>query len=480
MLVLDVRLVGPSYEASLSSGDPEWPPHPARAFSALVSVAEPGTVEDEALRWFEGLSPPLVLAPAASWSTRWAYVTTNAIDLRDSHQSHIGRSSGTRSWSRALPATEMSRFVWPSARPDPQVLVCLEGLARKVPYLGRSTSPALLTFSAEVPAEMPGLRSYEPDLAGSVRLRVVRPGRLAELRAAFDDLALERPPESWATYRDPDEKALAVAVQPAPPVYPHLITLGFQPGVALDGRHAYAVASAFKAAMLQRLGTPEAPTDDWAPIPDPALALVHGHYDHKSDVRRQCAMLALPGVGHPESHGDILGVGVAVSPDLEQDVLGPLLRLCGFDRDPVEGPRLGHLVVPGLGRFKLERADRRRTLQPERWTGAPAGARTWRSVFPIVLDRHPRRRYTPADAIADGCVWAGIDRPTDVEVHAASKVPGAPHLIPRDRRRPEGSTPPAFHATLRFSRPIQGPVVVGHLRHLGLGLCLPETRRQEG
>lgn len=477
MLVLDVLLVGTSYEASLASGNAEWPPHPARAFSALVAVAEPASPDDDALRWLEAQAPPLVVAPEASSSRRSAYVTTNAINPRDSHQTYLGRSSGSRSWSRSLPARDVTRFVWPSAQPDQRVLDSLQVLARKVPYLGRSTSPALLSFSVKAPDDSPDLWTYHPDAKGSLRLRVARPGRLSELRSAYEDPALERPRDSWASYRAPGQEPTSAPSAPPPPAYSHLVTLGLQPGVALDGRHALAVAAAFKAAVLSRLGTPRAPDDDWPPLDETALALLHGHYEHRTDARRQCAVLALPAVGHLQAHGDILGVAIAVSPDLDRGVLGPLLRLCGFDRDPEAGPRLRCLVVPGVGRFRLERADGRRTLDPQRWSATDS---TWQSVLPIVVDHHPRRNYTPADAIADGCEFAGLDRPARVEVHPTSKVPGAPYLVARDRQRPNGHTPPAYHATLHFPRPVQGPVVVGHLRHLGLGLCLPAGPRRRG
>lgn len=472
MLVLEVLLLGRSYEASLDTGEPEWPPHPARVFSALVSVAETGTADDAALQWLESLPPPVLHAPPASPARRQAFVVTNAIEPKGGHQVHLGRTSGSRTWSRSLPASSTSWLVWPSAEPPPELLARLEILARKVPYLGRSTSPALLSFSTELPAGACD-PTYEPHVEGSQRLRVTHPGLLVELRAAFADPALERPRASWASYRAPADEHPVSSSPPAPPAYPHLITLGFQPGVALDGRHSMAVAAAFKAALRSRLEKPRAPEDDWSPLAGEALALVHGHYDHRIDPRRQCSVLALPVVGHEHAHGDLLGVAVAVSADLDPQVLGPLLRLFGLDREPGAGPRLSKLVVPGLGSFALQRPDGRRTLDPERWT---APATTWRSVLPIVLDRFPRRRYSPADVIADGCVWAGLDRPRQVEVHPAPRVSGAPHLTPRDRRRPEGPTPPAFHATLHFSRLQSGPVIVGHLRHLGLGLCLPDRR----
>ena len=48
---------------------PEWPPHPARLFSALVvawaDVDKPDQAEREALEWLEGLGPPAITTPDA-------------------------------------------------------------------------------------------------------------------------------------------------------------------------------------------------------------------------------------------------------------------------------------------------------------------------------------------------------------------------------------------------------------------------------
>ncbi|MGH9152106.1 MAG: type I-G CRISPR-associated protein Csb2, partial [Acidimicrobiales bacterium] len=184
MLALDVTFLGGAYEAADADGA-EWPPHPARAFCALVSVARPGTADDDALRWLEALPPPTVQAPPARPSSRRAYVPTNAVDAKDSHQAYLARTSGSRAWARSFPSQRTTRFVWPEAEAAPDLVERLDGLARRVPYLGRSTSPALLAFTAEAPGDA-GLPTYEPDPAGRARLRTARPGYLAHLRAAFE------------------------------------------------------------------------------------------------------------------------------------------------------------------------------------------------------------------------------------------------------------------------------------------------------
>src|SRR5688572_20858516 len=59
-------LTGYCVAASPADGSPEWPPHPARLFMALVAahyeMAEDAPAGQAALNWLEQLPPPRVLA----------------------------------------------------------------------------------------------------------------------------------------------------------------------------------------------------------------------------------------------------------------------------------------------------------------------------------------------------------------------------------------------------------------------------------
>src|SRR5207248_7942432 len=84
MLALEVEfLLGRYAAADFRDRDrPEWPPHPARLFSALVAAAHGsgmGESARDALLWLEGLPPPQLCAegaPAAQ-SPVTAYVPVN-------------------------------------------------------------------------------------------------------------------------------------------------------------------------------------------------------------------------------------------------------------------------------------------------------------------------------------------------------------------------------------------------------------------
>lgn len=461
MLTLHVQLLEPVYEAGRQVA--EWPPHPARAFSALVSVAEPGTADDDALRWLERQDPPVVDAPRSATSGGLeAWVPTNALVRKTGSTIYPGRTNGSRQWYRTHLAGPRLRFVWKVADADPGITATLDQLARRVPYLGRASGAAILSFGHEPPAEDWSTR-FAPAAGGRTLVRVPYPGLLDDLRSAFDagqrahEIRVVRPYDEpvAATYDD----------APAPNPYADLLMAGFRPGRSVPGRAALAVAGACKAAVLARLGDGREPGDPWPVFPPERLAAVHGH--DKGD-RRQMAFLALPFVGGEHASGELLGVGVAVPGDLDADLGAALVRLVtggGLER------RRLRTIRPRGRAVELVDPGARWALDSRRWTRPST---VWDSVLPIVLDRHPRRDYTEVDAVVDSCELAGLPRPVEVRVGRTSPVPGAPHLHTEDvRRRPGASQPPHLHARITFATRVAGPVILGQLRHLGLGLCAP-------
>src|SRR5207244_12724693 len=70
----------------------EWPPHPARLFSALVAACHETRMGEgirEALQWLERLGPPCINAPAGSQPDKvMSFVPTDrkSTRLNSSHQ----------------------------------------------------------------------------------------------------------------------------------------------------------------------------------------------------------------------------------------------------------------------------------------------------------------------------------------------------------------------------------------------------------
>jgi CRISPR-associated protein Csb2 len=99
-------------------------------------------------------------------------------------------------------------------------------------------------------------------------------------------------------------------------------------------------------------------------------------------------------------------------------------------------------------------------------------ARTWSSVTPVVLPGFDDNKQEKAERLlVKAAQQAGlpIEAIDDVVLRKAPFWPGSQH--PRLYHRPAYLRDlPAWHARVRFSEPIPGPLAIGAGRHCGLGL----------
>ncbi|MGW7291864.1 type I-G CRISPR-associated protein Csb2 [Streptomyces xiamenensis] len=473
-----MELLEPAYQAATVGREKaEWPPHPARLFCALVSVADPAdSVHSAALTWLEEQAPPVVGVPAGSAeasSPRAAWVPTNAVASAPSHGVLPGRTNGEKTWpQRALSASGLV-FVW-EAEPPAGVRSVLEDLARKVPYLGRASASALVTASV---GAAPGLvdqewQVWEPaaQFEGGVDLRVPYRGYLAGLREAYGSGQPAWQQARSAAYvprREVDDGLPAGGVEPVVEgPFGDLVTFAFDRRVSVDAVATMAVAGSLRRKVM---GVLEACGHDVAAMP-----ALHGHTD--SDIQRPCAFLGLPFVGTEHADGRLRGVAVAIPRGLEagqrRALLAVLLRA---------GGGLTKLSVPGAPRpVKVTYVGPAAGADVDRWTVRPSTwtrpSRVWATALPMVLDGFPKRNGQGIEAlVAKSCRMAGLPQPEAVQVmRAGSQLPGAPDLPASAlRRKPQERPLPARHVRLRFAQKVAGPVVVGSKRNFGLGLCLP-------
>jgi CRISPR-associated protein Csb2 len=459
-LSVEVRLRHGRYDAGGARPDePEWPPHPARVFCALVASAD-GPLDWDALRWLESAGSPEVWTPPgpARAGRVNSYVVTNATEQKGGSQFWPGRTNGFRSRSFVTPGCDRFAIVWPSAGPAPEILAALGRLARRVPYVGRSTSAAEVTVSDALPdGRMPWSRLVptglgDPAVAGE--LRVPYQGYADALRHAYDEGVpahqMSRPPVAYA---EPTP-------EPAPPAAPDagpwedLIVWGWQqPAGPVSGDQAVRVTAAFRKAVLSL-------------VADPIPAQVSGH---GADGQAHAGFFALPDVGHEHADGHLLGLALAIPRDLPSEEWKQLVR-------GVAGGRLTAVRVWRDRDLRLTSETRLRGLRPDTWTAAPGGARDWVTATPLMCDGRLRERRTLADLVRRSLRKAGFPDPgpDGVEVSPAPLIAGAiwrprAGTLPKDRPRW-----PLTHARVRFPQPVTGPVAAGALRYLGLGLFLPD------
>lgn len=469
-LAITIDLLAGSYEAT-DVGDreqAEWPPHPARLFSALLAAAR-GEADRTVLRWLEQQQPPPVVVAAAQvgQARRAAYVVTNKLSDKGGSQFHVGRTNGLRVRSRAVPADPTVTMIW-SGPADESHVRTLDGMARRVPYLGRSTGIALVGAAAhaddgQATGLPPGMEVFEPCdlLDGEVSLRVPYPGFTAELDAQF---AADRPAWEVARYRSYRRRptlsdnaeagtAAAGADRVEPSVYGDVVVFQFS-GLRPQPQLATAMTEALRSAVLGA-------AKDTAP---PAL---HGH---GADGRPHVAFLALPDVGHAHADGHLLGLAVAV-PDLPAHERAAVLRaVLGLRRPDHNG--LVELVVPRLGTIDLTYQPglvRPWGASPQRWR---RGSRRWVSATPVVLDRYPRRPEQVTAEVQRCLGTVGLPEAVDVRVSREPLLPGAARLRPLDL--PKQVRGRLFqHVAVTFDRRVSGPVLVGAGRYLGVGLLAP-------
>lgn len=451
-ITVSIELLSGSYEASDVNDREraEWPPNPARVFCALVAAAR-GERDRAALEWLESQpAPVIVAAPPPLEARRAGYVVVNTVSAKGGNQSHPGRTNGLRVRTHAIPTSNRVTLTWPEDA-APELVDALDTMARRIPYLGRSTGVALVAASA---TDRPrptddAVVTYEPCalLDREFEVRVPYPGFLAELDAQF---AADRPAWEVSRYqgyrRHLDEKRSEIADVVVPSVYTDLIALRFA-GLRPQAHLAARFSAALRAAVLGAAG-------------DHAPQALHGH---GADGRPHVAFLALPDVGATHSDGHLLGLAVAV-PDLPDAERRAVLAAVGRLR-----PKLR---VPGIEPVELLRKQdsiRPWGASPDRWR---RGSKHWASATPVVLDRYPKKPDRVEAELRTSLRMVGLPEPTELQISSEPLLAGAARLRPADLP-PRARGRLYRHVAVTFERRVSGPVVVGAGRYLGVGLLAP-------
>ncbi len=460
MLALRVEfLTGRYVAASFDDRDvPEWPPHPARVFSALAAaLAEGGDDPEErsALEWLEQQQPPaLVVGDSFARTTYESFVPVN--DTPDPAKGPpsgegfpLGRIRQGRTFASSTVEPPVAYFIWEGASPSRETSLALPRLAGRVSYLGHSSSLVALRIVDDPPDP-----TLVPMPEGEKVLRVSGPGQLEMLEHAHR-VYVETgnrgalPTEFWG-YGAPSGGAEIPAVPRS--VFGELVVLRRAEGPRLPITAAEGVAEVLRAAVMRA-------------HPDPVPEVVSGHQaDGSRSDRPHVAFVALPDVGHPHAEGHLMGVALALPRRMAASERASTLRALGAVRE---------LTLGRAGVWRLERAigsDLQRGLQADTWM-RPSDR--WATVTPMELDIHPDEPYgEEAEAsVARSCERIGLPRPTMVLLLPDAVVEGAApwHAF---RQRGTGRRP-FVHAVIRFDSPVEGPVLLGAARYRGVGLCRP-------
>lgn len=484
-LVLEIEyLLGVSFAAKgPDSQVPDWPPQPDRLFSALVATwAAHGerTEERAALEWLERQAPPRLLASEAEPRTvPTVFVPPN--DPRSDRQKNAEgvlpalRKRQPRRFPAARPHDPVVRFVWAGEEPESDTLAALQQLARDTAYIGHSASFTRCRFVIDSGA-MSANEAKHP-------ARNVYQGRLDELRRAFDG------------GRRPLPGARAA---PSPEVSPERtnvfadrtqwLILEHVNGTMPDVRACALVAKTLRDTLLS--GYRQIGLGDRIP---PAVS---GHESDRTPARSpHLAIVPMPHVGSSYADGHVMGYSI-IPPRggnlLADEDFRKALRMLA----PMDGKR-GRRILTLTAKERTS-ADRlfsidlsptfeppagKGSLDPGRYVGP---ARIFATVTPIVLDRHLKEKGAARDEeivgqIAAACRHIGLPEPETVIADKHSGMEGVPSAYPSGRSPPwmRWRLPPSLasrqltHAVIRFEAPVEGPVILGAGRFVGLGLCRP-------
>lgn len=484
-LVLEIEyLTGVVSAAQGPESDvPDWPPQPDRIFSALVATwgarGEQAN-EAKALRWLEQQSVPLLFASEAEPRT----APISFVPPNDKAVLPQLRGRQPRRFPVTRPDDPIVRLLWKNTHPDPDIFEALNRLATNTSYVGHSAS---LTRCLFLHAETP--------ISGQEQAprRRVYGGRFEELRQSYTWFV-----ESGGRRGRPRPGERVVATMPANQIAQSCfdsdwLVLEHIDGGMPDIRACALVAKEIRDTILS--GYKDRGMGNHIPY------VVCGHNQDGSPSREpHLSIVPLAYAGSsPYADGHLLGFALVPprSSGLLQDMdfLQAMRTVAKHDNEA--GRRLMRLGNSGLIRLRRFGLALSPTLEPEH-VSLDSKQYTWPAqrfgtVTPIVLDRHLKesgeaRQQEISEQIKAACRNIGLPEPSQVVADKHSAVEGAPSAQPSGRSpewmrwRLPSSLSSRFltHAVLCFSMPVQGPVILGAGRFVGMGLCLPIEEKGAG
>lgn len=493
MLCLQVELLTGRFIATdyADRQEAEWPPHPARLFSALVATwaEERRPDEREALVWLEEQPAPEIRASEASArDVPTVFVPVNDTPL-SAGEALLPEQRGRqpRTFPSVTPVIPAVCFVWPTAEPTPPQRTALDALCARVHRLGHSSS-LVSVRTGETMTLHDDLLRWLPHEDGAATLRVVQPGQLQSLEeghALHQEVQPRVMPAAFQRYARADQLPAETA-QRGTCFSQDWIVLRRIDGDLLPLRAAFALARAVRGAIL-RHGQ------------QPPIEVISGHLsDGAPSPRDHLAVVPLPFVGRAHADGSLKGVALILPQDATEEERDAVSRaVAGWEEDARQGDHAEseHPPLPARmgrdGKVMLELADENLalTLRAERWCRP---SRTWASVTPIALDRNPgelRRRpgRDPAEeraridgvlaraeqTVREAILRVGLPEPAAVELRPSPQVQGSRPCRDFPGFLSGGHPRVLVHAWVRFDEPVAGPVLLGAGRYYGYGLMCP-------
>jgi len=489
VLALEIEFLTGRFVATAhhSRTESEWPPHPARVFSALVAAwadaDEPDPIERTALEWLEAQSPPSISAGEAvertavthyvrvndasivssPWYERRARDVDAAVRELEEALARTGGDRGAKPVLRASAKLERLRDVsgtvaasdksspsgplhllpearvlqartFPSVTPDsPHVTFTWSaaepgtGLREALEQLtGRMTRLGHSSSLVSVRVvEDPPPPTFVPDPDGDIVLRTTGRGQLAALQEAFDQHRASRPRS--LPFRSARYSRSSSPRVDADIVKPTLAGEWFVFEFAPGSRKLPITQTVAVARALRGALIKHAP--------NPRDEVLSGHRaDSSPTTLPHVAFVPLPFVGHEHADGRIVGCAVLLPGEVTSESRRNILAAIGTWEAEAEAElQLGRGGVVSARR--IVGAAPLVSLRRSTWS---LPSPSWVSVTPVALPNHPGRLSGSSEAARSrawaraeelvrlACAHAGLPDPVAVVATPAPLVQGSP------------------------------------------------------
>lgn len=469
----------------------EWPPHPARLFSAMVDAwadqDEREPQESRLLEWLEEQGPPAIAASgaehrrvvshfvpvndAAVVGTAWQERRYRQIRQLESEFDQSMALSGEQSRktesirtrlvkSRNVesqvtkagttnPSTALAMFpeqrvrqerFFPSVSPVvPRVIYlwdavlsnemqkALDTLLARVTRLGHSSSLVSCRLADSLPEA-----TWIPGSATGTNLRTVQPGQFKELERLFERHGGNGPrslPFTVTSYSAGDESPNESGPLRRPNTAGEWIVFELEYGSRwLPVTRAPELAAAMRDAVIRHAGTP-------------APAEISGIGPNGEPVNTpHLAFLSLPFVGPRHADGRVMGVALSIPDSVSEAGRQTIYRAVGTWERASADRRPTLRLADGSVEVRLTRllaTAEARTLQSQVWSRQ---ALRWISATPIALPKHPGRLsggtatarakawQFAEEAVVASCKHVGLPSPVNMHLSLSPLIRGARHI----------------------------------------------------
>lgn len=450
----------------------EWPPHPARLFAALVAAfkeCELGDAVRGALEWLEAQPEPGIYANPpehGGWGRDVCDVFVPVNDPKKKTKSMLPdkRSRQPRWFPAYTPHDKTVYFIWnDDAALDEQKAKALQEVAENVTYLGHSMSPVRVSVRRDAPTP-----TLTPHPQGTLLLRTTGQGRLDYLEILHlqrsENASLQPRLGRVSEYRIEG----ASIAPPTRSLFQRIYVIRKEQGCLMPLESAYGLCSLVRKALLERCA-------------DPLPESISGHLaSGKPSNQPHMAVIPLPNVGHRHADGHIMGFAVLFPENTESS-----------ERKQLEQglQKLKRITLGSLGEWQVSLLDAEsleaaaKTLQPETYIAAH---KHWATVTPVAFGHYPKNK-PGKDALAiigKACHDIGLPQPVAVNIAPGSRFNGVPQAKDfkhsADFQRVDHLKEKMLaHISLSFDQAVQGPIILGAGRFLGLGVCRPDIRKEQ-